>query len=119
MNAVSETFKQLIPPGIKPHLKWRLAVSLSLAGILIYAIWSLGLLGVPGFARADDVNQLQRRVDISAQLTLAAEIRVQVRARCTVADQTTKEAITRYIDDLQRQYKAIAGDRYPEGSCSP
>lgn len=94
-------------------------MSLSLAGIMVYIIWSLGLLGFSGFARADDVKQLQQRVDISAQLNLATEIRLQVKARCAVADQATKESITRYIDDLQRQYKQIAGDRYPEASCPP
>jgi hypothetical protein len=116
-SAVTGTFSALIPPGIRANLKWRLAVSISIMGLLVYALWSLGLLGLSGFARADDVKQLQQRVDISAQLNLATEIRVQVRARCAVTDSATKESITRYIDDLQRQYKQIAGDRYPEAPC--
>jgi len=116
-SSVTGTFSALIPPGIRPHLKWRLVVSLSICGMLLYVIWSLGLLGVPGLARASDVEKLQKRVDISAQLSLAAEIRAQVHARCVVTDQSTKEAITRYIDDLQRQYREITGDRYPEGQC--
>lgn len=93
-------------------------MSLTLSSLVVYAMWSLGLVGDSGFATSSDVRQLKQRVDISAQLSLAAEIRVQVRARCAVADQSMKEAITHYIDDLQRQYKEIAGDRYPEPGCS-
>lgn len=114
---MNEGLRSLIPPGIRPHLKWRIVVSLSICGLILYVLWTLGMLGVPGFARAADVDQLQKRVDISAQLNLATEIRIQVRTRCQVPDQASKDSITRYIDDLQRQYKEITGDRYPEASC--
>lgn len=67
------------------------------------------------FATNNDVRLLQARIDLSAQLQLAAEIRLQSLVRCTSPD---KEAITRTIDKLQVEYKAITGDRYPEGSCS-
>lgn len=116
-DAITGKFSALVPPGIKPHLKWRLVVSGSIMGILLFICWAMGWLGVPGLARAADVEQLQKRVNISAQLNLATEIRLQVRARCMVPDQVTKDSITRYIDDLQRQYKEIAGDRYPEAPC--
>lgn len=112
----TETIKALIPPGIRPHLRWRIAVSLSIAGIFLYILWSLGALGMPGLALASDVNDLKRTADLSARLQLANEIRIQARARCSVTD-AARDGIERYIESLQAEYERITGARYPEPRC--
>lgn len=97
------------------RIGWVLVVSTHIA-------WACGWLvtfGLIGFARAADVEQLQRTVEISARIQLAQEIRLQVRARCTLTDQQMRDSVQRAIDNLQNEYARItAGQRYPEPSCS-
>lgn len=59
---MNESLKALIPPGIKPSLRWSLAVSGWLLMLTGFAVWSLGLFGLPGFAFQEDQGQLRQRV---------------------------------------------------------
>lgn len=67
------------------------------------------------YVKAGDFSELKSRVDLSAQLQLAAEIRAQTGLCQAIQD---KEAIRRIIEQLQSQYRAIAGERYPVQVCS-
>jgi hypothetical protein len=92
---------------------WVLVVSLHIA-------WACGWLtavGLVGFARANEVSQIQQTVNASARVTLSQEIRAQIRARCSTTDQNISDSLTRYIDSLQFEYERIAGQRYPELPC--
>lgn len=68
-----------------------------------------------GYVRADDFKELKARVDLSAQLQLAAEIRAQSAICRAIPD---KEPIRRVIEQLQLQYRQITGERYPENPCT-
>jgi len=91
-------------------------------GMTLHAAWAFGafaFLGLSGYARAIDVEKLQKTVSASARVTLSQEIRAQVRVRCVTNDERVKEALTRYIDSLQSEYESIAGVRAPEPACDP
>lgn len=85
---------------------------------IAWACGWLGVLGLIGFARADELSKLQQTVAASARVTLSQEIRAQNRVRCASTDQAVKDSITRYIDSLQTEYEKIAGQRYPEPPCN-
>jgi hypothetical protein len=95
----------LVVKMVRPEQVCGLCVMATLFG----AVWA-----ATSFASHDDVAALRNRIDLSAQLNLAAEIRVQVRLRCVVPD---KEPLTRTIDKLQKEYRDITGLLYPEGNC--
>lgn len=92
---------------------WVLTVSIHIA----WACGWLTAIGLVGFARADDVSQVQKTVNASARVTLSQEIRAQIRVRCVSTDQNVVDSLTRYIDSLQVEYERIAGQRYPEAEC--
>ncbi|HEY6225413.1 MAG TPA: hypothetical protein VIW26_16640 [Gemmatimonadales bacterium] len=85
---------------------------------ILWACGWLGVIGLIGFARADELSKLQTTVSASARVTLSQEIRAQNRVRCASPDQAVKDSITRYIDSLQAEYEKIAGQRYPEPPCT-
>lgn len=92
---------------------WVLSVSIHIA----WACGWLTALGLIGFARADDVHNIQKTIDATARVTLSQEIRAQISLRCRVPDQSVKDSITRYVDSLQDDYERITGHRYPEAQC--
>jgi len=88
--------------------------------VSIHIAWACGWLtaiGLVGFARANDVSQVQQTVNASARVTLSQEIRAQIRVRCASTDQNVVDSLTRYIDSLQVEYERIVGQRYPEPEC--
>jgi len=97
------------------RILWVLVVTLHIA----WACGWLSLLGLAGFAKAEDLGRLQKTLDASARVTLSQEIRAQARLRCTATDQGIADSITRYIDSLQDEYERITGQRYPEPTCPP
>lgn len=97
------------------RILWVLGVSLHIA----WACGWLAVIGLVGFARADDVHSLQQTVNASARVTLAQEIRAQSHIRCQVSDQAVRDALTRYIDTLQYDYERISGQRLTEPLCVP
>lgn len=92
---------------------WVLLVSAHIA----WACGWLTLIGLAGFAKAEEVSRLQQTVSASARVTLSQEIRSQARVRCAATDQAVKDSLTRYIDSLQSEYERVAGQRFPEPPC--
>ena len=92
---------------------WVLLVSAHIA----WACGWLSVLGLSGFAKAENVDKLQQTVASSARVTLSQEIRAQARVRCQSTDPAVRDSITRYIDSLQTEYERVAGQRYPEPQC--
>ncbi len=58
-NAIKVVGGSLVPPGIDPTLWWRLVVSTSVFGLILFSVWAVGLTG-SGFARASDVDKVRR-----------------------------------------------------------
>lgn len=51
----------LVPPGIDPTTWWRLAVSATIFGVLLWISWAMGAFaafGTPGLARADQQKEI-------------------------------------------------------------
>ena len=67
------------------------------------------------FASSDEFNQLKRRVDISAKIDLAQEIRRYQALFCASHDE---EPILQALERLQTDYISIAGTRYPAARCA-
>jgi hypothetical protein len=113
---LTKTQRQLIV-----RVGWVVAVTLTGA----YMLGAFSLIGLSGpFVFASDYKQLESKVaqierttSASAKVTLAQEIRIQVRAKCLVTDTDVRESIQRVIDQLQDDYAQLAGQRYPEGAC--
>jgi hypothetical protein len=95
------------------RILWVLTVSIHIA----WACGWLSAIGLIGFARANEVSQIQQTVNASARVTLSQEIRMQARVRCASTDQSVRDALARYIDGLQFEYERVAGQRYPEPTC--
>lgn len=92
---------------------WVILVSAHIA----WACGWLTMIGLVGFARADELKELRQTVQASARVTLSQEIRAQARVRCLSSDSMVRDSITRYIDSLQNEYERIAGGRFPEPPC--
>lgn len=95
------------------RILWVLTVSVHIA----WACGWLSAIGLIGFARANDMSELQKTVAASARVTISQEIRAQARVWCATEDQAIKDALARYIDGLQFEYERVAGQRYPEPPC--
>lgn len=113
---VEDLADALVPPGISKSLKWRLAVSLSIAGILVWIAWAMGLLfGLPGLAKADDVR------DVKKQL---AEVRASLIAK-DIDGVSTSLCMDRfdvnllaYRDRLQQDYRTVTGHEHEPPPCA-
>lgn len=95
------------------RILWVLTVSIHIA----WACGWLSAIGLIGFARANEVSQIQQTVNASARVTLSQEIRMQARVRCAATDPAVRDSLTRYIDSLQVEYERVAGQRFPEPPC--
>ena len=93
---------------------WVLLVTTHIA----WACGALTFIGLVGFARSNEVQDLKQAVEASAKVTISQEIRAQARVRCKATDQAIVDSITRYIDNLQDAYQRIAGQRFPEPPCT-
>ena len=114
-------------------LALRIAWVVAVTSTLWYILFGFAILNLAApFARAEDVKQdvkelhadvasLKQNTAISARAGLAAEIRAQVAAWCSVRGNVpAQEAIRRTIDSRQDEYAALnSGNRYPETGCPP
>jgi hypothetical protein len=109
--------------GVRPHHQRVITRTAWVAFVTFHILWVCGWLTVAGlsppFAAAADLERLQARIDISARISLAQELRVQMRARCLAHDSEIRASIERLIETLQVQYVSITGDRYHDSGCTP
>lgn len=97
------------------RILWVLLVSVHIA----WACGWLSVIGLAGFAKAEEVRDIRQTIEASARVTLGREIREQALIRCRATDPAVRDSLTRYIDALQGEYERIAKQRYPEPPCSP
>ena len=98
-------------------MQWQWRVSITLAALLVATVFSY----TPrGFATAGALSeteramlQLKERVDVSARIALAQEIRLYQAAACRNGGDNTYITLER----LQAEYAKITGARYPEARC--
>lgn len=140
--------KHIIPPKSSAPgedvFAWRvvvaIAVTLLFTALLGFALWSTGwLLGLSGFAYADDVEEkIEQAIEpintklsaIDKSVTIqsgyleqlvksdfATRIDREIRARCSATTREEKARIKSAIDTYQQGYEAVAGDKYDEPDC--
>lgn len=107
--------------GLKPQqIKLLIRVGWVL-GVSFHMAWVCGWLVAFGlaspFARAGDVEQLQKAARVSARLNLQTELRIQIRVWCTHGDDEVKRAAYGNIQRLRIDLEDIAGVKEPEPSC--
>lgn len=90
-------------------------------GVSTHIAWVCGLLAVIGFptpfARAQDVQQLERATLVSARINLQQELRAQTRLLCSL-DPVERPPVERTIDKLREEYRVVTkGEIYPEPHC--
>ena len=123
MTNEAETFWKFLALGtnINRHQQVILLRVLWVVVVSGHILWVCGALAFFGFsspfAKAGDFEQLQKTVNLTAELQLASEIRDQTMAMCRTNDSSIKESLSRYIESLQQKYTSITGHRYPDGSC--
>lgn len=89
--------------------------------VSLHMLWVWGLLGWAGFAvpfaRAAEVQELQKSARISTQIQIQAEIREQGYIYCSSTDDRTRTAASRRIDELRTNLREIAKIDEPRPVC--
>lgn len=125
---VEDAALALVPPGINKVLQWRLAVSLSIGGLIVFAIWAVGGFGFAGFeglARAGEIDKLGNRMakiesnqQTGLRITLASEICRIHWLRMEASGEMWVE-LNKSFDARQEEYAGInGGHRYLVAECS-
>ena len=83
--------------------------------ILVMMALGAGVFGFANYARASEVKLVEDKVDRVLQLQLAATLRSLQIEYCTANG--NKIIIASTIDDYQRDYREITGERYPLRKC--
>ena len=119
--------------------KWRAFVGIVCICAILHIMWNTGMLfGLPGVARADDVDRkilevreavqaqvrevdakvqkVENKVDTLLKLSIEDRIRSLVQERCR-SSESSVDRIQREIDSLQDEHERIAKARYPEPAC--
>lgn len=113
--ALSDPLKQLIPPDQDDHKgqsRWRWYIFIAVLLLLVHAGASSGLLpgGFGEHAPAADLK-------IVLELQIAETIRELQKEKCEMPPER-RGRMERVIDDYQRRYKEITGQRYPVQRCN-
>ena len=73
------------------------------------------VVGAATFARADEVKTVEKKVDRVLELTLSGTLRSLQFEWCKANG--NKMILVSTIDDYQREYRSLTGDRYPLPKC--
>lgn len=109
MGLEEDAVEALVPPGISPELRWKIAMSLSIVTLFIYVFWSVGtfsFLGLEGFARAGDINELKTNQRASTRVTLQNEICRLYWVRMKVTGDTWA-IVNKNFNDRQEEYAKV------------
>lgn len=82
-------WRELLPPS-SPQLRWAMLLSSSVLLLVVFAMWSMGWLGVPGFARHDSTIVLEQRVKSVETAIHTADLRRE------------RDALTAWVSELGR-----------------
>lgn len=107
----------LVPPGFDPTTWWRLAVSATLVGVLVWIAWAMGafatLLNTPGLALADEQKQILTELhDQKVERVEAAILQAQ-RDYCeAAADEKPRQFYLERRNMKLNEYFALTGRAY-------
>jgi hypothetical protein len=123
MSVVEKLSTSLVPPNIDPTLWWRIAVSGFISGIVVWIMWAMGAFaafGMPGLARADKLENIEQKQNLTLQLTLAREIcRVYFLREDARGNGPLWESLNETFERRQVEYAGVnKGLRYPAAECS-
>jgi hypothetical protein len=106
----------LVPPGIDPTLWWRLTVSGTLAFLCVAFLWSIGLfasLGFPGFARADQQQQILNELHAQKIERLEEAIMKEQRDYCeSPPDSRARDTYLARRNMKLNEYREVTGRSY-------
>lgn len=128
----------LVPPGgaeADKIRKWRIAVALCLGGSILgtglHVAWACGFLafvGLPGFARADDLGSIRGKIAevqtgmLQIQIgQLRTEILQTRTTQCEAVKSANSQAltvITREMQDALDRYQILTGRQYRLPDCN-
>ena len=114
--------------GLVIRVLWVVTVST----LLLWICGFVSFFANPPYAKAGDVQQVQRDVaqlqhtaNVTAKINLTRELRDQYSARCELRlskdaakNASAIEAISHYIDTLLTEYLDLTGKQYPEPVCT-
>ena len=83
--------------------------------ILVLAGWAAIITGATTFASASEVKIVETKVDRVLELTLSGTLRSLHFEWCKANG--NKMILVSTIDDYQREYRSLTGDRYPLPKC--
>jgi len=83
--------------------------------ILVLAGWAAIITGATTFASASEVKIVETKVDRVLELTLSGTLRSLQFEWCKANG--NKMILVSTIDDYQREYRSLTGDRYPLPKC--
>lgn len=134
MEALKAFLDLILPPSTRAERR-KAALAVFHIGVLAFVLWGMGWLGVigyPGLARANDVDDkieqavkpINQKLDALAQVTqqiridqVAARIRDLQMAYCATTDHDVANRLALEIETSQLEYRRLTGDRYPVQSC--
>jgi hypothetical protein len=115
-----------IPPksnDLDAQQRWRWFVFTSIIGLAtaltVHILLACGFLPsvYPGFALTADTQQIQKRVDVIATLSLEHEIRSKASDLCKEKDPSKRSSLNDDIAKLEKEYYDIARNWYPIPNC--
>ncbi len=105
-----------MPPGIPPETWWRLVVSSSICGGLIFAMWAVGMfaaMGATGFARADEQAKILAELHDQKIERLEGAILAAQRDYCSSAAGTKPRQFYLERRNMKlNEYQAVTGHSY-------
>jgi hypothetical protein len=106
----------LTPPGVGPDLRWRLAVTFSIGGIVLWIVWAMNGLAwfVPGLARADEVEKLSQQVGEVRAALIADKIDAISTQLCM---ERFDAQLIAYRRELQEQYHGVKRRYHESPPC--
>lgn len=121
MGVEDEIAEALIPAGISPELKWRLAMSLSVAAIFLWIAWAMGFMfGLPGLAKGEETKNLSAQVgEVRSSIS---EVRASLIAKDIDGVSTTlcmgfNSDLYNYRTALQKQHHDLTGHDHESPPC--
>lgn len=87
--------------------------------LLVIAGWLAIGFGYTNFARASEVKLVEGKVDRVLELQLTTTLRELQSEYCNAHSAESRALLANTIEDYERMYRDLTGDRYPLPKCNP
>lgn len=112
--------KELFPPDVPPIARWRLAHFALGVIMTVFMMWALGLfaaIGFPGFAKAADIQSVQRDVKEINLSLLEQRIYEAQRLQCSASNAEAQKFYDGQVKKMHREYREASGILLPVPDC--